>query len=230
MERLAGVSTFDQVLGRKLAPLEPAVLAAACTTAQSVLIDVGTGQGKFILDAAKEDPDRLCIGIDAVAENMAASARTSRSSPKKGGLPNALFVRAAAERLPGPFAGCADELTVQYPWGSLMRIVSEPDLAHLTSLRALCKADARLSVLLNYSVFEDRPYLERLGMGDISDPAENPDLITTYAQAGFTVTNRELIHGDPPIRSAWGRHLVRGSARATLMIDAVANPNWQGDD
>ncbi len=225
---MVGVSTFDQILGRKVTPLEPALLDAACRQVHSVLIDVGTGQGKFILDAAREEINRLCIGIDAVAENMAASARTARSSPKKGGLPNALFVRAAAERLPGPFAGLADELTVQYPWGSLMRIVSQPAIEHLSSLRALCKPEARLSVLLNYSVFEDRPYLERLGMGDIVDPADNPDLITAYATAGFTVTNRELIHGDPPIRSAWGRHLVRGSARATLMIDAIADPTWQG--
>lgn len=216
------MSAFDKVLGKKLAPLTRADLDDPLARAESVLIDVGTGQGKFILDAAREDPTRLVIGIDAVAENMAKSARSAGASPKKGGLPNAIFVRAAAEKLPGPFEGLADELTVQYPWGSLMRIVSEPTVEHLTGLRRICKSGAKLSVLLNYSVFEDRPYLERLGMGDIDDPAENPTLPDAYAAAGFEVTYRAVIHGDPPIRSAWGRHLVRGSARTTLMIDAVA--------
>ena len=216
------MAAFDQVLGKKLAPVDPQAIVQRAADAASVLIDVGTGQGKFILDAAREDPDRLCIGIDAVAENMAKSARSAGASVKKGGLTNALFVRAAAERLPGPFAGLADTLTVQYPWGSLMRIVSEPALDHLRSLRGLCKDGAELSVLLNYSVFEDREYLDRLGMGDIIDPADNPDLETVYAAVGFKVTRREVIHGDPPIRSAWGRHLVRGSARTTLIIEAVA--------
>ena len=217
------MAAFDRVLGKKVAPLVPEDLAVLTEGRSGVLVDVGTGQGKFILDAAREDPDRLCVGIDAVAENMAKSARNAGASPKKGGLSNALFVRAAAERLPGPFAGLADTVTVQYPWGSLMRIVSEPALDHLRALRGLCRDGAELSVLLNYSVFEDREYLERLGMGDIVDPAENPDMEALYAQAGFRMTRREVIHGDPPIRSAWGRHLVRGSARTTLMIEAVAD-------
>ncbi len=216
------MSAFDIVLGKKTAPLESEVLAARRADYAAVAMDVGTGQGKFVLDLAKDFPDKLVIGVDAVAENMAKSARAAGASVKKGGLPNALFVRAAAERLPGPFEGSVDELTVQYPWGSLMRIVSEPSLDHLRLLRAVCKPGASLSVLLNYSVFEDRPYLERLGMGDIEDPAESETLPETYAAAGFRMTHRELIHGDPPVRTAWGRHLVRGSARSTLIIDAVA--------
>lgn len=216
------MSAFDRVLGKKLSPLTDEVLTGLSEHADTVLIDVGTGQGKFVLDAAREDPSRLVVGIDAVAENMSKSARSANANPKKGGVANALFIRAAAEKLPGPFKGLADELTVQYPWGSLMRIVSEPAVPYLEGLRQVCKTRAKLSVLLNYSVFEDRPYLDRLGMGDIADPASNPDLPDAYAKAGFEVTLREVIHGDPPIRSAWGRHLVRGSARTTLMIDAVA--------
>ncbi|MDW3206531.1 MAG: methyltransferase domain-containing protein [Alphaproteobacteria bacterium] len=216
------MSAFDIVLGKKTAPLDITDLSERREGRSPVVMDVGTGQGKFVLDMARDFPDKLVIGVDAVAENMAKSARSAGASPKKGGLPNALFVRAAAERLPGPFQGLVDELTVQYPWGSLMRIVSEPSLEHLRLLRGVCRTGASLSVLLNYSVFEDRPYLERLGMGDIEDPADSDVLPEIYGAAGFRMTHRALIHGDPPVRTAWGRHLVRGSARSTLMIDAVA--------
>lgn len=216
------MAAFEIVLGKKTAPLLDTDLVVRGERYAVIAMDVGTGQGKFVLDLARDFPDKLVIGVDAVAENMAKSARSAGASIKKGGLPNALFIRAAAERLPGPFEGMVDELTVQYPWGSLMRIVSEPSLAQLRLLRGVCRSGASLSVLLNYSVFEDRPYLERLGMGDIEDPAESEALPEIYAEAGFRVTHRELIHGDPPVRTAWGRHLVRGSARSTLMIDAVA--------
>ena len=216
------MATFDRVLGRKSAPFDPAILSEKQDGKTHVLIDVGTGQGMFILDTAREQPDWLCIGIDAAADNMVKAARTASASPKKGGLDNALFVRGAAEKLPGPFENLADTLTVQYPWGSLMGIVSAPDPAGLAALRAVSKDQARLSVLLNYSVFEDREYLERLGFGDVIDPAESEALIPTYAAAGFKVTQREIFHGDPPVRTAWGRHLVRGSARSTLMIEAAA--------
>lgn len=198
------------------------MLDAQRAKAAHVLIDVGTGQGMFILDSARESPDWLCIGIDAATDNMVKAARTASATPKKGGVANAFFVRGAAEKLPGPFAGLADTLTVQYPWGSLMGIVSAPYPKELRGLRAACKAGARLSVLLNHSVFQDRAYLERLDFGDIADPAEGDGLIHAYAEAGFEVTQRQVFHGDPPVRTAWGRHLVRGSARSTLIIEATA--------
>jgi len=216
------MAAFDRVLGKKTAPLDGAALADLVDAYQAVSIDVGTGEGKYVLDAARAAPDTLCIGIDAVAENMAKSARTAGANPRKGGLANALFVRGAAERLPGPFEGLADMLSVHYPWGSLMRIVAEPAAEHLARLRAVCKPGAGLSVLLNQSVFEDRDYLERLGMADITDPATSDALFDAYMAAGFRIDSREMIHGDPPVRTAWGRHLVRGSARKTLALAGVA--------
>lgn len=216
------MATFDLVLGKKTQPLNSEAFVARAGQASTVLLDIGTGQGKFILDAARADPETFCIGLDAVAENMAKSSRAAGVSLKKGGAPNAAFIRAAAERLPGPLAGIADTLTVQYPWGSLMRIVSQPSPDGLLGLRAVCRPGAAVSILLNYSVFEDRDYLNRLGMGDIVDPAENPEIDAAYATAGFKITRRELFHGDPPVRTAWGRHLTRGSGRATLAIDALA--------
>ncbi|MEQ8442288.1 MAG: hypothetical protein RIM33_01740 [Alphaproteobacteria bacterium] len=216
------MGAFDKVTGRKFTDLDPDWLRARVDQADQIMVDLGTGQGKFVVDAARENPDSLIIGIDAAADNMADASRKSASSPKKGGLPNALFVRGAAERLPGPFAGMANTVYVQYPWGSLMRIVSAPDVSALHGIRTICRDRARLIVLLNYSVFEDRDYLDRLGMGDITDPAESDTLPDHYQDAGFQVETRELFHGDPPTRSAWGRHLVRGSARATLMIEATA--------
>lgn len=216
------MSGFHRVLGRKTEPLDTDWLRSRAADAAGVLIDVGTGQGKFVLDSARADPDCFVIGIDAAADSMAKAARSAGANPKKGGLPNALFVRGGAEALPGPFEGLADRLCVQYPWGSLMRLVAQPDPAGLAGLRAVCRRDATLSILLNQSVFEDPDYLQRLGMIDIGDPATDPDLPARYAAAGFTLTNRQRIEGDPPVRTAWGRHLVRGSARATLMLEARA--------
>jgi 16S rRNA (adenine(1408)-N(1))-methyltransferase len=60
-----------------------------------------------------------------MAESSLRAARTAR----KGGLPNALFVVAAAERPPGELLGIADELTIAFPWGSLLRGVLALDEA-----------------------------------------------------------------------------------------------------
>ena len=48
---------------------------------------------------------------------MAESSRRG----SRGGPPNAIFVVAAAERVPEELDGVAAELTILFPWGSLLR-------------------------------------------------------------------------------------------------------------
>lgn len=216
------MASFQKVVGKKILPLEDNWFDQYEDSTEKRLIDIGTGDGRFILDTAREHPEWLCIGMDAAAENMQKNAGKASAKPKKGGLSNAMFVRGAAENLPGPFAGKADMVTVNYPWGSLMRIVSEPDPDNLKKIRQLCKNGADLSIFLNYYVFEDRDYMERLGFADIIKPAENEALPDIYLQAGFRINKSEIFAGDPPFRTMWGRHLVRGSNRTTLLIEAEA--------
>ena len=60
-------------------------------------VDLGTGDGRFVLAAAAARPDRLVIGLDASADAMRAS---SHRAARRRALPNALFVVAAAEHPP----------------------------------------------------------------------------------------------------------------------------------
>jgi 16S rRNA (adenine(1408)-N(1))-methyltransferase len=61
-----------------------------------VAVDLGTGDGRRVLRAAAARPDTLIIGMDANAAGMAEASRRAR----RGALPNALFVVAAAEHPP----------------------------------------------------------------------------------------------------------------------------------
>jgi len=222
------MAAFDQVLGRKTLLLDPERLTARIREAKSVLLDVGTGEGRFVLDTARAQPDWLVIGIDPVAEAMARSSRQAGSKPAKGGAANAVFLRASAEQLPGPLASVVDRLTVNYPWGSLLRIMAAPDVDGLRRLRAACKQGAKLAVLLNATVFEDPDYLQRIGLGAVQDLEHDEQLPAAYAAGGFAIRTRRLITGDPPVNTLWGRQLVRGSDRSTLIIEAVAGPERCG--
>ena len=213
---------FALVAGRKFVQLDINWLAETITKYSQIEVDIGTGDGRFVLDRTREEAKTLFVGIDPVAETMAESARRASRSPKKGGRANAVFLRGSAELLPGPLAGVADLVTVNYPWGSLMRIVSEPDVEGLRRIRAVCKTDAILRIHLNQSVLANLDYLERLGHAAISAPANNPNLPVFYAEAGFKVKNRYIFAGDPPFRTRWGRQLARGAARKTLFIEAIA--------
>ncbi len=78
-------------------------------------IDLGTGDGRHVLAAAAAEPDRLVVGIDANAAAIAEASRRAAAKPGRGGLPNALFVVAAAEALPRELDGVADLVTAHFP-------------------------------------------------------------------------------------------------------------------
>ncbi|RPJ36689.1 MAG: hypothetical protein EHM21_18860, partial [Chloroflexi bacterium] len=44
---------------------------------REILIDLGTGDGRFVLHAARQDPAIFAIGVDACRENLRAASRTA---------------------------------------------------------------------------------------------------------------------------------------------------------
>jgi len=187
-----------------------------------VVVDVGTGDGRFVYRSAREHPDALWVGVDPVAEAMRESSSKSRRKPAKGGAPNALFVVASIEQLPSELFGVADEITVNYPWGSLLAAVATPVPESLAALVSLGKPGACLRVLLNYSVFEDEDYMTRLGLPPFNEAAVEARLAPALAAVGMSVTHHELRDGPVGEHTSWERRLVAGSRRRTLVIEGKA--------
>jgi len=61
---------------------------------------VGTGDGRFVLDRARANPEAFHIAIDPVASAMAEVSRRAAAKPERGGVENSLFVHASLETLP----------------------------------------------------------------------------------------------------------------------------------
>jgi 16S rRNA (adenine(1408)-N(1))-methyltransferase len=80
-----------------------------------VTVDLGTGNGRYVLATAAAQPDRLVIGVDANAAAMAEAARRAAANPDRGGLPNAVFLTAAVEAMPAELYGVADLVTAHFP-------------------------------------------------------------------------------------------------------------------
>ena len=81
---------------------------------------------------------------------MAESSLRAARSPVKGGVPNVLFAVAAAERPPAELCGRVDEVSILFPWGSLLRGVLALDPAAaasgVPSIRNRCGPAARFPV------------------------------------------------------------------------------------
>ena len=112
------------------------------------MIDVGTGDGRAVLETAARQPSTLVLGMDASAPAMAEASRRAARHARKGGLPNAGFVVAAAEAPPVELVGLADALTVLFPWGSLLRGVLGRDEAVAAGLDSVVAPDGSIELLL----------------------------------------------------------------------------------
>ncbi|RDI55681.1 16S rRNA (adenine(1408)-N(1))-methyltransferase [Nocardia mexicana] len=177
---------------------------------------MGTGDGRAVLAAAAADAQRLVIGVDANAAGMAESSR--RALRPRGGLPNVLFVAAAAENLPPELDGIADEVTVNFPWGSLLRGLLTGDAAVLNGLSRIMKPGAALDILLSVTERDGLP-----GLPAIEDAATVADLIAPYADHGLAVTGiRALEPADiAAAGSSWGKRLGAGGRRRAWRISAL---------
>ena len=170
-----------------------------------------------MLAAAAAQPDRLVIGVDASAAAMAEASRRAARKPGRGGLPNALFVMAAAESLPKELDGLADLLIVNFPWGSLLRGLLEADPAVMTGLTRVMRPGAVLAVLLS-SIDRDR------GAG--VDPIEESTLkavVDAYRRYELDVTDlRPATAADvAAAHSTWGKRLGAGRQRPAWRIEAT---------
>jgi 16S rRNA (adenine(1408)-N(1))-methyltransferase len=113
-----------------------------------VTVDLGTGDGRFVLASAVANPDRLVVGMDPVAGAMAQTSRRAARPARRGGVPNALFVVASAEAVPAELRGTADLVTVNLPWGSLLRGALALDAQAAAGIVALVRPAGRVELLL----------------------------------------------------------------------------------
>lgn len=190
---------------------------------REVSVDLGTGDGKFVLRSARANPDRLHVGVDALEAPMAESIRRAAAKPARGGVPNARFVVADALRPPESLAARAALVTVNYPWGSLLRAVAEPEPDGLATIAGLLAPGGRLVALLNASAADDGAYAEKLDLPPLDAEHVERRLVPGWEEAGLAVDEARLLGAgeEPPHRTSWGQRLVRGSGRETLLVSAV---------
>ena len=189
-------------------------------TGEGIVMDIGTGDGRFVSAAARANPNKFFIGIDANVKPLEKPSMKATRKVNKGGLPNAIFVQAAIEFLPEEFSGVADEIHIHFPWGSLLRGVAlgEPDI--LASLNRIANKGCLLEIVLGVDAKRDKSELERLGIPELTSDFFRSFLIPRYAAAGFeSVTFTPLDRSEwSQLESSWARKLSNGSERSVMNL------------
>jgi 16S rRNA (adenine(1408)-N(1))-methyltransferase len=193
-------------------------------TGQGVVIDIGTGDGRFVYQLARENPRKFYIGIDVNPEPLQKISRKVHRKLTKGGLPNVLFIQAAVEVLPSELDGVADEVHIHFPWGSLLRAVAIGDKTVLRGLRRICAPGALLEVVIGLDLARDKSAIEALDLKSLTDEFLEVTLIPRYEASGFEVLEKGVFAPSdwPRLETSWAKRLQGGAGRTLIFLIARA--------
>ncbi len=198
-------------------------------TAEGVIVDIGTGDGRFVYNSARANPSKFYIGIDANTKPLEKISMKATRKLAKGGLPNILFVQAAVENLPEELNESADEIHIHFPWGSLLRAIVLGDEMVLASLRHICAPKCLVEIVIGIDEERDKSEIERLELSSLSSEYLENTLIPKYKAAGFDVLESGILPVSDwsKLETSWARKLQGNSNRKIIYIILQAiQPNF----
>lgn len=201
---------MEQILGKTTQWLNADGLASRTHGYHHRLVDVGTGDGRFVLAQARTRPDTFVLGVDACRENLRTAAR--------GAPGNALFLIANAHMLPPSLAALATEITVNFPWGSLLTALLDPDRPVADRLAALAQPGATISLRLNGEALSSNGWSLDAGAAQVS---------SVLRRAGFVLSPAQRLdaHALRTLPTTWAKRLAFGRDPRAVTIQGVFRPH-----
>ena len=132
---------METIRGRTSHELNFNGLAERLADYNHLLLDLGTGDGRFVCRMAEQQHDRFFIGVDACRESLRANSQRK--------VPNALFIIASAQALPKELNGLVSHVTINFPWGSLLESLLVGDPALMNGLSCISCLNAGIEIHLN---------------------------------------------------------------------------------
>ena len=132
---------METIRGRKSLELDLKEWEDRLANYRHIVLDLGTGDGRYARTLAEKHPDHFVIGLDACRENLREHSQAK--------LPNLLFMIAAAQDLPQELENRVSHITINFPWGSLLQSLLSGDAKLMCGIKAVSRPKALLTLRLN---------------------------------------------------------------------------------
>ena len=209
--------------GKQVVDTPPDWRERIAATGRPVIVDLGAGDGRYAYECARTDPESLYIAVDPDAETLADYAFRASRKPARGGVANAVFVVAAAEGLPSELRGLADRVRVNFPWGSLLRGLLQPQPDILTVVMALLLPGGVLEIIMSYDPANDPNAFAGDPLPAFDAGYLEASLVPAYEAAGIVCTGHRRLTQDEALAvpSTWGRRLLHARPRDVYFLACV---------
>lgn len=160
-----------------------------------LILDLGTGDGKFAFHYAQTFPNYFVIGLDSCRENLHKYSRTN--------LPNLLYVIANAQQLPFELNGLISHIHINFPWGSLLQSLLNGDANLFCGLKKISSPHALMNLNLNSGALNEQGWTLTNGVEQVE---------VNLRRAGWTINHpkRLNIQALKHFPSAWSKRLAYG--------------------
>jgi hypothetical protein len=197
---------METIRGRTSLLLDRSGLTQRIANYKRVLLDLGTGDGRYVQTLAQAHPDWFIIGVDACRENMYA-----RSQAK---LQNMLFVIASAQSIPPELNGLISHISINFPWGSLLDSLLRGDPKLMCGLEVISRSATSLELRLNAGAMTEAGTSLEAGAKLIQE---------NMTHSGWDLRNPYVVdsRGLKSFPSTWAKRLAYGRDPRAIVISGV---------
>ena len=132
---------METIRGRKSLELDINGLKERLAGYNRITLDLGTGDGRYARTLAEQHPDWFVIGVDSCRENLREHSQAK--------LQNMLFVIASAQELPKELNGLISQISINFPWGSLLESLLTDDSRLMNGLESISRSTTSVDLRLN---------------------------------------------------------------------------------
>lgn len=176
-------------------------------------VDLGTGDGRFALTLARQNPTTGVIGLDTILDHLRGSGRRYPG--------NVRFVQLDALDWPLGSIPTVQTITINFPYGSLLRGLTEGDKRLITRLDALLGSGSRLEIRVNETAL--------VATGIDSTCASETVIKALGHLDGLCIESRELRQSELwSFPSTWAKRLGYGRTTLAFLIETVRLSNNGG--
>lgn len=183
---------------------------------EKVIIDLGTGDGRFIYKQAQNNPQNLYIGIDPAFTQMEIYSK--KANRKR--LKNTLFIIGSIEKLPTELKEQADHVYINLPWGTLLETVVKASEKTVTDISKLLTKEGHLEITFGYTPELEPSESERLDLPIIDNDFIEIRLIPQFQNGGFELIEVDTINKGilNTLDTTWAKKLSFGADRPIFKL------------
>lgn len=203
------------ITGDKKQEIDKQSFENLCQKFEKVVLDIGTGDGRFVLKNALKNKKNIYVGMDPAEKQLKISSKKAN----KKRLGNSLFILGSIENTPPELFSLIDKIFINLPWGTLLEKIVKSENSSVKNLYDLLKDEGEIEVIFGYLPELEPSETKRLDLPKISGELDVQQIFSSFKKH-FTIVEMLRINKKDlgKLETTWAKKLKFGNDRDIYKI------------